>query len=147
MRFVGKKGREIVKRAELSLTPMVDVVFLLLIFFMVGLKFKEIDRELPADLPKQGLPEKRPPEPEIHIVITAQDAAAADPQPKIIVDGLPLTDWSKVYQILHQFAQMPAATETYHMVVAPDDEVPHDWVIRVLDYLNRLNYSKIYFRQ
>ena len=36
---------------SLSLTPLIDVVFLLLIFFMVSTRFAEEDRELDVDLP------------------------------------------------------------------------------------------------
>lgn len=35
----------------LSLTPLIDVVFLLLIFFLVTSKFDEEERRLPIDLP------------------------------------------------------------------------------------------------
>ncbi|MFC1757314.1 ExbD/TolR family protein [Planctomycetota bacterium] len=36
---------------SLSLTPLIDVVFLLLIFFMVSTRFAEEDRELDVELP------------------------------------------------------------------------------------------------
>lgn len=35
----------------LTLTPLIDVVFLLLIFFLVATKFAEQERELPVNLP------------------------------------------------------------------------------------------------
>ena len=38
--------------ASLSLTPLIDVVFLLLIFFLVATKFAEEERELPVPLPE-----------------------------------------------------------------------------------------------
>lgn len=37
---------------ELNLTSMIDVVFLLLIFFMVGTKFAEMEKTVAIDLPK-----------------------------------------------------------------------------------------------
>ncbi len=36
---------------SLSLTPLIDIVFLLLIFFLVSTRFAEEDRELDVDLP------------------------------------------------------------------------------------------------
>lgn len=36
---------------SLSLTPLIDIVFLLLIFFLVATRFSEEDRELNVDLP------------------------------------------------------------------------------------------------
>jgi biopolymer transport protein ExbD len=43
-----KKGRAL---DSLSLTPLIDVVFLLLIFFLVATRFAQDDRELPVLLP------------------------------------------------------------------------------------------------
>jgi biopolymer transport protein ExbD len=36
---------------DLNLTPMIDIVFLLLIFFMVGAKFTEMEQEFDVQLP------------------------------------------------------------------------------------------------
>jgi biopolymer transport protein ExbD len=43
-----KKGRAL---DALNLTPLIDVVFLLLIFFLVATRFAQDDRELPVQLP------------------------------------------------------------------------------------------------
>jgi biopolymer transport protein ExbD len=40
------------EEAELEMTPMIDVTFLLLIFFMCTLKFKSLEGKLAAYLPK-----------------------------------------------------------------------------------------------
>ncbi|MGE0191689.1 MAG: ExbD/TolR family protein [Planctomycetota bacterium] len=37
---------------ELNMTPMIDIVFQLIVFFMLQLKFKEIDRQIDSTLPK-----------------------------------------------------------------------------------------------
>ena len=44
--------------SSLSITPLIDVVFLLLIFFLVATQFEEKDRELAVELPdaEQSLP-------------------------------------------------------------------------------------------
>ena len=44
--------------ASLSLTPLIDIVFLLLIFFLVATKFAEEERELEVQLPEAS--EARP---------------------------------------------------------------------------------------
>lgn len=36
----------------LNLTPMIDIVFLLIIFFMVGTKFTELERRLALEVPQ-----------------------------------------------------------------------------------------------
>jgi biopolymer transport protein ExbD len=39
-------------RVHLDLTPMIDVVFLLIIFFMVATKFTELERDIELQLPE-----------------------------------------------------------------------------------------------
>ncbi|MEL6716433.1 MAG: biopolymer transporter ExbD, partial [Planctomycetota bacterium] len=43
------------EKHELEMTPMIDVTFLLLIFFMCTLKFKVLEGKLGAYLPKGGM--------------------------------------------------------------------------------------------
>lgn len=38
----------------LNLTPMIDILFLLIIFFMVGSKFTEMERSVDLDVPQVG---------------------------------------------------------------------------------------------
>jgi biopolymer transport protein ExbD len=40
-----------VEEPSLNLTPMIDIVFLLIIFFMVGTQFAQIERQYDIDLP------------------------------------------------------------------------------------------------
>ena len=51
---------------QLNLTPMIDVLFLLIIFFMVGTKFTELERKIKLEVPQvsdvsalTAAPEKR----------------------------------------------------------------------------------------
>ncbi len=37
---------------EMNMTPMIDIVFQLIIFFLLSLKFKEVDRRIDSQLPK-----------------------------------------------------------------------------------------------
>lgn len=48
MPIVIRKGKAL---ELLNLTPLIDVVFLLLIFFLVATRFAQEDRELPVQLP------------------------------------------------------------------------------------------------
>jgi biopolymer transport protein ExbD len=54
------------EQPTLNLTPMIDVVFLLIIFFMVGTQYSELERSLGLDVPEvtdtgalTAAPEKR----------------------------------------------------------------------------------------
>jgi len=40
------------EQVEVQMAPLIDCVFLLLIFFLVATTLKKIDKELPLDLPE-----------------------------------------------------------------------------------------------
>ena len=42
------------QKLEINLTPMIDVVFLLIIFFMVATKFAEIERDIRINPPSSN---------------------------------------------------------------------------------------------
>ena len=46
------RKKQTVEEVKLELTPMIDVVFLLLIFFIVTIKFKVLEGKLETELPK-----------------------------------------------------------------------------------------------
>ncbi|MFN0054886.1 MAG: ExbD/TolR family protein [Planctomycetales bacterium] len=45
---------EALEEPQINLTPMIDVVFNLLIFFMVGTRFADIERQFDVQLPEVG---------------------------------------------------------------------------------------------
>ncbi|MFP6768928.1 MAG: biopolymer transporter ExbD [Planctomycetaceae bacterium] len=45
------KGVETTEESAINLTPMIDIVFLLIIFFMVGARFTEQERQYDIELP------------------------------------------------------------------------------------------------
>jgi biopolymer transport protein ExbD len=46
------RKKQTVEEVKMELTPMIDVVFLLLIFFIVTIKFKVLEGKLETELPK-----------------------------------------------------------------------------------------------
>ncbi len=61
------------KPEALNMTPMIDVVFQLLIFFMLSMHFKEVEGKLLSQLPKRGVQSSGRPEvqEELRIVLCA----------------------------------------------------------------------------
>jgi len=129
--------------SRLQVTPMIDVVFLLLAFFMLGMQFRVIDRELEAALPRGASRPGSAPVEELRIRITTDGTAAVPARPRVVIDQLSLTHWGQVYHTLRRLAEAPGARATYQVVIAPEDDVPHDWVMRVFDYLKLLGYTRI----
>ena len=74
---------------SLSLTPLIDVVFLLLIFFMVSTRFAEEDRELDVDLPSasQATPMAISPD-DVEIYIDADGEYFLGAQGPFDLDGI-----------------------------------------------------------
>ncbi|MEQ8787658.1 MAG: biopolymer transporter ExbD [Pirellulaceae bacterium] len=56
------------EQPTLNLTPMIDVVFLLIIFFMVGTKFTELERSLSLKVPQVSDAEPMAPAPERRVI-------------------------------------------------------------------------------
>lgn len=70
-------------RADLNMTSMIDVVFLLLIFFIVSVEFRTIEGLLPTNLPPQGVPAvttaEEPLDP-VRLVISNDPSSELDPE-------------------------------------------------------------------
>ena len=66
---------------SINLTPMIDVVFLLIIFFMVGTQFNEQERQIEVSIPNAGeLNTMLAPPPRREIAVTAEGAILLDQQ-------------------------------------------------------------------
>jgi biopolymer transport protein ExbD len=61
------------EQPSLNLTPMIDVVFLLIIFFMVGTKFTELERNLALKVPQVSDAQPLAPAPKKRIVSVYSD--------------------------------------------------------------------------
>lgn len=150
MTFSRGAERRVLKDARLSLTPMIDVVFLLLIFFIVGMKFRELDGKLEAKLPEAGEQAEEPtsrPVPEIWIRI--DDAAAGGsgpPKPKVVIDQVVMRDWNHVYGRLKHLSRFAGARHD-PVILDPTDRAQHGWVMKVMGFLRQLGYQNVSFRR
>ncbi|TVR51688.1 MAG: biopolymer transporter ExbD [Puniceicoccaceae bacterium] len=69
---------------EVQMAPLIDCVFLLLIFFLVATTLKQIDRELPLELPEAAAAiDVQQPE-EFHVI-------AVDETGALYLDGAPIS--------------------------------------------------------
>ena len=65
------------EQPSLNLTPMIDVVFLLIIFFMVGTKFTELERKIALQVPQISDVATLTPVPEKRVINVYQDSRIA----------------------------------------------------------------------
>lgn len=61
------------EQPSVNLTPMIDIVFLLIIFFMVGTKFVEMEREMAVKVPEVADSENLSPAPPKRIINVHRD--------------------------------------------------------------------------
>lgn len=111
---------------ELNLTSMIDVLFLLIIFFMTGTTFSDWHRDLAVRLPEVSDP-TAPPAPHAHFVI------AVDSQGAIRCNGQTLTLEELQNQLTRLRAETPAARVSIH----GDAQAPLQAVASVLEICRR----------
>jgi len=68
---IRRRRSRLLRKDEFDLTPMIDVTFQLLIFFIIAMKFKQVERRHAADLPMDEGP-WRPSEPVENVTLRMQ---------------------------------------------------------------------------
>ncbi len=81
---MSKHRRQRAEDVTINLTPMIDVVFLLVIFFMVGSKFSEAESRIKVSVPSVGQLRSITRVPDERVVVVAPDGSVS-------LDGVPMT--------------------------------------------------------
>ena len=89
------------EQPSLNLTPMIDIVFLLIIFFMVGTKFSELERKIGLQPPQVNDSGALSAAPEAKTVNVFRDG-------RIELDSQPVSITELVGQLSAAVAQYPA---------------------------------------
>ncbi|HIA20385.1 MAG TPA: biopolymer transporter ExbD [Planctomycetaceae bacterium] len=118
-----KQGRAL---AALNMTPLIDVVFLLLIFFLVATRFEQEDRELDVVLPSASEAKPMTVAPEELFVNIAKDG-------KIFVGGKVLSE-EELLRLLEQTAVNRVGQS---VIIRADERVQFSYVAMVMNLCNR----------
>lgn len=115
-----------------NLTPMIDVVFLLIIFFMVGTQFTENERQIGVKLPGSS---------ELKAMVTPPDRREVTVRPDgvVVFEGQPTTASGLIQQLRAMRVRYP----DLQVVVRADGEAKHQHVIAVYDAASRAGISDI----
>lgn len=113
------RRRENAEDATINLTPMIDVVFLLVIFFMVGSKFSEAENRVDVDLPAADL--------RAITRIPDERVVAVDAQGEVTLDGQPVSG----EQLTETLRQQHAAYPGLRVSVRGDSDVRHEQMMEV----------------
>jgi len=125
---------------EITLTPMIDVVFLLLIFFMVTTTFSQ-QSELKINLPEAKGAEAESKEKMIVLTINADGLYFINGD-----DGLPHQLVNQKNETLKRaLIQTAGNTRLIPFVISADSKTDHQSVVTVLDIASQLGFKKITF--
>lgn len=119
---------------EISLTGLIDVVFLLLIFFMVSTTF-EHQTVLKVDLPEAknvSAPENQPNSFELVI----------DPNGQFYLNDRQLVD-GKRSTLEAAFIEVAGEDRNIPVVLRADAETPHHFVVTAMDVTAQLGFSRL----
>ncbi|MCD0459890.1 ExbD/TolR family protein [Roseiconus lacunae] len=109
---MGKRNRSN-EDVTINLTPMIDVVFLLVIFFMVGSKFSESESAIDVSVPAVGPANPISRVPDDRVVSLTRDG-------QIMLNDQPVTKDQLVQQLTNEFSQYPAL----NVIVRADSDTP-----------------------
>lgn len=136
--------KESIQETELNITPMIDVTFLLLIFFMCSIKFKLLDGKLSAYLPRDcGVAHTREKFPieNIEIALSPSNAPCGF---TIHLNGRKKAGLERLYQELKVFYH---SDKDLRITIESKEGTRYGHVIRTVNECVRAGYLNITFVQ
>jgi biopolymer transport protein ExbD len=121
-----------IEEPELNLTPMIDIVFLLIIFFMVGTQFAEPEDRFQVELPTAGAVQPLAEGPDAIVVSVSKDG-------RILLGEDRLT----VEELEQRFVEARENYPAQAVVVRGEGEGRYQAVIDVLAAANRAEMADV----
>ena len=128
-----KFARRLKPEVDVNLTPLIDVVFLLLIFFMVSTTFTK-DTHLSIDLPKATGAEALVAEKQIEITISRQGDFG--------INGIALVN-NKIDTLKTAIEKVSGGDTTLPLIITADSATEHQSVVTAMDAVGQLGFSKL----
>jgi biopolymer transport protein ExbD len=131
-------------RLDVKMTPMIDVVFQLLIFFVCTVSFQALEEQLPANLQATGTGTAAP-------ALDAEMAELEEVLVKLIardgrvewtINDRPYATFDEVRRVLRQLAKLRSDLP---VILDIDGEVPVGGMIDVFDVCRLAGFEKILF--
>lgn len=129
---------------DISMTPMIDIVFLLLIFFVCTASFQIVESILPSPLSLPGAADvELPTEPEDaeleRILITV---AQSEKRTQLAVNGQPCASADQLAQLLNELARID---NNLPVLLDISDDTTLGFAIDVYDRCRLANFQRIQF--
>lgn len=120
-------------QSGIDITPLIDVVFLMLIFFMVSTTFTR-EAHLELSLPEAEAIPANDSETRLELVVTASGNFSLNG--KALVNG-------QLQTIMSALRQESDGDTSQPVVVTADANTPHEFVVRAMDAAGRLGFSRL----
>ena len=117
----------------MNVTPLIDVVFLLLIFFMVSTTFTR-ESHLSLDLPEASVEPSEAPPARIEILIDAEGHYR--------VDERGLAD-SRIETLIRALNEISGGDSGRPLTITADANTPHQAVVRAMDAAGQLGFAQL----
>jgi len=128
-----KFARRTRQEVDVNLTPLIDVVFLLLIFFMVSTTFTR-ETHLSIDLPEAGSAADPVADQTLEVSITREGSYA--------INGVLLLNNSAA-ALKAAIEESSEGDSSVPMVITADSATPHQAVVTALDVAGKLGFSQL----
>jgi biopolymer transport protein ExbD len=141
------KERPVLEDMVMDITPMIDVVFQLLIFFMVAAKFKTLEGKMIAYLPKtEGIKVTETPPPEVLPVRVTLTWNVATRQAKVYV-GQSFTGIADQggLKVARRRVRQVLSTGVEKAEIDADPGIPYRYVVETLNMLIATRTKSISF--
>jgi biopolymer transport protein ExbD len=139
-----KLKRKLEEKISIPIAPMIDVVFLLLIYFMVSASLARQEADLSFQLPgvvEQAVPLELPDEQIIEIRADGQVVVNDHPYDRPQAQQL-----DQLAKMLNRFHQACQANQVEALVtIAPVDCVAHREIVKVMDACSRAGIEAVNF--
>ncbi|QSP93617.1 biopolymer transporter ExbD [Marinobacter salinisoli] len=130
MKFKRQRSQEV----GVDLTPLIDVVFLLLIFFMVSTTFTR-ESHLQVELPEASAEPASPAEAEqIDVVINAEG--------QYMLNGRSLVN-NRRETLERGVKELSGGDSSLPYIITADARTAHEFVVRAMDVAGRLGFAKL----
>ena len=137
-------------KSEANMTPMIDVVFQLIIVFLCSMKFRTLDMKIEAFLPKDVGLSSAPATAEVETKVNVKlrrRKGESETQIFLLDSRLGKASaegiWTVLQKRLSEFVTKDAKVKAE---IDADADVPHGDVMRALDSFTAANLSNVVFR-
>lgn len=129
MRFQRQRREEV----SVNLTPLIDVVFLLLIFFMVSTTFTK-ETHLEVDLPEASSAQAQVQAKSVDVVINAEGNYSVNGEALVNTQALTLK---------RAIRKVAGEDRSLSFVITADGGTPHQAVVTAMDVAGQLGFAKL----